>query len=125
MTLHNQKFYFGQTELLQATFLTLRDWLLEFDTNITETTKYGAPCFLYKGKILLYLWKDKKKQEPYLLFANGNLMNHPKLESGDRKRMKVYPIDINADLQLNELEAMVSEAIAVCIAKNKLKQSSS
>ena len=35
--------------------------------------------------------------------ADGGLIDHPKLEQGDRKRMKSNGIDPNVDLNLKEI----------------------
>ena len=71
----------------------LRDLILDFDPSITETIKYGMPCYLYGQKPLCYLWTDKKTNHPYLLIVEGNNINHPSLLQGNRKRMKTLPID--------------------------------
>ncbi|MEJ6491771.1 MAG: hypothetical protein QNL60_04860 [Flavobacteriales bacterium] len=47
--------------------------------------------------------KLKKTRYPYILMADGGLIDHPKLEQGDRKRMKSYGIDPNVDLNLKEI----------------------
>ena len=54
----------------KSSLLTMRDMILNYDKNITETRKYGMPCFCYKGKVFCYLWVDKKSMEPYFLMAN-------------------------------------------------------
>lgn len=86
--------------------------LLNFDKEITETIKYGMPCFCYKGKAFCYLWKDKKTNSPYFLLVDGNKMKHPQLESGDRKRMKVFNVNPNEDLPLEIIHEILSESLS-------------
>ena len=91
----------------------MRDILLAFDSEITETTKYGMPCFSYKSKMFCYLWQDKKSNAPYFLLVEGNNLTHPALESGDRKRMKVYRVNPEKDIDINVVQAILNEARAL------------
>ena len=91
----------------------MRDILLSFDSEITETTKYGMPCFCYKGKMFCYLWQDKKSNEPYFLLVEGINLEHPALESGDRKRMKVYRVNPEKDIDIKVIHAILNEARAL------------
>ena len=77
-------FYLNKEEPNKSCLLALRNIILSQDENITETTKYGMPCFCYKKKMFCYLWIDKKTTEPYILFVEGKHLNHPKLETGNR-----------------------------------------
>lgn len=85
--------------------------LLDFNEEISETIKYGMPCFCYKGKAFCYLWMDKKTSFPYFLLVEGNKMKHPQLESGDRKRMKVFNVNPNEDLPLETIQEILKEAL--------------
>lgn len=88
----------------------MRDILMKFDSEITETTKYGMPCFCFKGKMFCYLWQDKKSNEPYFLMVDGNKLNHPELKSGDRKRMKIFSVNPNIDLPIKTIHSILEEA---------------
>ncbi|WP_341214905.1 DUF1801 domain-containing protein [uncultured Wocania sp.] len=57
-------FYFNKQEPNKSCLLTMRNMVLKYDKNITETLKYGMPCFCYKGKMFYYLWVDKKLMTP-------------------------------------------------------------
>lgn len=85
--------------------------LLDFNEEISETIKYGMPCFCYKGKAFCYLWIDKKTNFPYFLLVEGNKMKHPQLESRDRKRMKVFNVNPNEDLPLETIWEILKEAL--------------
>ncbi|HEY1045349.1 MAG TPA: DUF1801 domain-containing protein [Bacteroidia bacterium] len=113
--MHSQlhKIYINQTEAISACLLALRSIVLNIDTEITETIKYGMPCFCYQNKALCYLWTDKKTGHPYILMVEGKHLNHPKLESGERKRMKVLNIDPNKDLPLKTIQNILRQALNV------------
>ena len=83
---------------------------MSFDAEITETTKYGMPCFCYKGKMFCYLWQDKKTNQPYFLLVEGNRLVHPALESGDRKRMKIYRVNPERDIEITIVHDILTEA---------------
>lgn len=104
-------FYYKQPEPQQSCFLALRELITGHDMFIGETVKYGMPCFTYKDKPLCYLWKDKKTAEPYVLFVDGQLMNHPALESGDRAKMKILRVNPSRDLKIDSILSILKEAI--------------
>lgn len=68
------------------------------------------PCFTLKSKPFCYLWKDKKTNWPYILVAKGNEMDHPKLEQGERSKMKRYLIDPTKDLDLKTISEILKGA---------------
>jgi hypothetical protein len=104
-------FYLDQPEPNRSCLLALRDIILAHNSHISETVKYGMPCFVYGKKALCYLWQDKKTKEPYVLFVDGNKMDHPELESGDRARMKIFRVDANADIPIKTLHELLELAI--------------
>ncbi|TJY33887.1 DUF1801 domain-containing protein [Pontimicrobium aquaticum] len=109
----NKNFYLKKEEPNKSCLLALRDIILRQDAQITETTKYGMPCFCYKQKMFCYLWTDKKTQEPYILFVEGQHLNHPKLETGNRSRMKIFPINPNKDIPIKTIELLLNKALDV------------
>ena len=86
-------FYLSREEPNKSCLLALRKIILDMGPHVTETVKYGMPCFCYKNKMFSYLWEDKKTKEPYILFVEGKHLDHPLLLQGDRKRMKIFPVD--------------------------------
>ena len=58
-------YYLNKEEPNKSCLLALRGIILDQDTNVTETQKWGMPCFCYKKKMFCYLWTDKKTDEPY------------------------------------------------------------
>lgn len=107
----SDNFYLDKDEPNKSCLLALRDIVLNQDKNITETKKYGMPCFCYKKKMFCYLWVDKKTDEPYILFVEGQHIDHPKLEVGKRARMKIFRIDPNKDIPINTIEPLLKNAL--------------
>lgn len=69
------------------------------------------PCFRYRNKMFAYLWTDKPTTEPYILFVEGKLLQHPDLEIGTRSRMKIYRVNPNQDLPLETIESLLKQAL--------------
>ncbi len=113
----NHNFYLNQQEPNKSCLLAMRNSILNQDKNITETRKYGMPCFCYKGKAFCYLWTDKKSNEPYFLMVEGKYLHHPKLETGKRARMKVLKVNPNKDLPISTINLIMTQALE--LYKNK------
>lgn len=72
----NSDSYFNAIpEPTQSCLLALRNLILSHNPSITPEWKYGMPFFYYKGKMLCYLWTNKKTGQPYIGFADGNKMD--------------------------------------------------
>ena len=104
-------FYFDKLEPNKSCLLAMRDILLNIDKDVSETRKYGMPCFCYKGKAFCYLWTDKKSNDPYFLMVEGKHLNHHQLEAGDRSRMKIFRIAPNKDLPISNIHFVLNEAL--------------
>ncbi|SHL74134.1 DUF1801 domain-containing protein [Flavobacterium saccharophilum] len=104
-------YYLKKEEPNKSCLLALRNIILKQDINITETQKWGMPCFCYKKKMFCYLWTDKKTDKPYILMVEGNYLEHPELEQGDRTRMKIFRINPNKDLPIRTIESILQKAL--------------
>ncbi|NHF61396.1 DUF1801 domain-containing protein [Flavobacteriaceae bacterium TP-CH-4] len=104
-------FYLSKEEPGKSCLLALRELILKQDAQVTETRKYGMPCFCYQKKPFCYLWTDKKTKEPYILFVEGKQLHHPQLEEGNRARMKIFRIDPNNDLPLKVINLLLQSAL--------------
>lgn len=104
-------FYFKKEEPNKSCLLTLRSIILKQDEHVSETTKYGMPCFCYKKKMFCYLWVDKKSNDPYILFVEGQHLEHPKLETGNRNRMKIFRVNPNIDIPIGTVELLLNKAL--------------
>jgi hypothetical protein len=111
MNLQLQDFYHKKPETVKGCLLALRDIILAQDEQITETVKYGMPCFCYKKKMFCYLWTDKKSGEPYILMVEGRHLQHPGLKKGGRSRMKIFRFDSNLDIPVDEVKRLLDEAL--------------
>ena len=107
--LHN--YYLNEKEPNKSCLLALRSIILNQDTNITETQKWGMPCFCYKKKMFCYLWTDKKTDQPYMLMVEGKYLDHPELEKGERSRMKIFRVNPNQDLPVKTIEDIIQKAL--------------
>ncbi|KQB98896.1 DUF1801 domain-containing protein [Pedobacter chinensis] len=104
-------FYLDKEEPNKSCLLALRDIILNQDTAIDETRKWGMPCFCYKKKMFCYLWIDKKTEEPYILMVEGKYLSHPELEEGNRSRMKIFRVNPNKDLPIGTIEGILQKAL--------------
>lgn len=111
MTEDLNSFYLNQEEPNQSCLLALRQIILNSKESITEYIKYGLPCFMYLKKHICYLWRDKKTLVPYILFVDGSKLNHPLLESGDRKRMKILSINPTEDIDIEMIQSLLNDAL--------------
>nr|WKN37407.1 DUF1801 domain-containing protein [Tunicatimonas sp. TK19036] len=104
-------YYLSKEEPNKSCLLALRSIILEQDANITETQKWGMPCFCYKKKMFCYLWIDKKTDEPYILMVEGKHLDHPELEEGNRSRMKIFRVNPNEDLPMDTITLILNTAL--------------
>lgn len=106
-----QTYYLNKKEPNKSCLLALRSIILGQDKDITETQKYGMPCFCYQKKMFCYLWTDKKTEEPYILMVEGKYLDHPKLEKGTRSRMKIFRVNPIKDLPMKTIEIILQNAL--------------
>lgn len=111
MTLRDIDAYFlNKEEPVKGCMQALRHYILNANEHISEAWKYKVPMYGYKGKMFCHLWTDKKTGEPYICFSEGRNMQHPMLVTGDRKRMKILPIDPSNDLPKELLDELFEMA---------------
>jgi len=106
-----EKFYLQYEEPVRSTFQALRIIISGYSDDISEHRKYGLPFFYYKNKPFCYLWMDKKTRHPYIGIVKGILIEHPSLDQGDRKKMKVMSIDPNEDISVEIINEVFDEAV--------------
>ncbi|WP_199140881.1 DUF1801 domain-containing protein [Pedobacter sp. ASV12] len=107
------KYYLSKDEPLRSCLLALRDVIAGHDRQITKEWKFNFPFFYYKGKMFCYTRIDKKTGQPYLGFMDGSLMSHPALIQENRSKIKILPIDPNADLPMQYISDILTQAIAI------------
>ncbi len=104
-------YYLNKEEPNRSCLLALRSIVLEQDEHVSETMKWGMPCFCFKKKMFCYLWTDKKTDEPYILFVEGKHLEHEALEEGNRARMKILRINPAKDLPLETINLLLNTAL--------------
>jgi hypothetical protein len=104
-------YYLNKEEPNKSCLLALRHIILGQDENVTETRKWGMPCFCYKKKMFCYLWTDKKTEEPYLLMVEGKYLTHPNLEVGMRSRMKIFRVNPKKNLPIKTIEEILRKSL--------------
>ncbi len=103
-------YYLDQEEPVKGCLLALKDIILSID-NISQEWKYGMPFFYFKGKMFCYFWKDKKTGEPYIGITKGKEINHPALELGNRKLVRILRINPKKDIDINTINEILNTAI--------------
>lgn len=106
-------YYWSKVEPARSCLLSMQSVVLAMDGHISETLKWGLPCFMYKNKMFCFFHVDKTTDEPYILFQEGDLLEHPALEKGDRKKMKIYRIDPNKDLPIETIHLLINKALSL------------
>ncbi len=108
-------YYLSQKEPLQSCLLALRNIILSQDPNISETLKWSIPCFCYRKKPFCYLSTENKTDLPYILMVEGIHLTHYRLEQGNRAKMKVFRIDPNEDIPLEDIKTVLQEGLNLYI----------
>ncbi len=108
---HLDNYYLRLPEPQQSVLLFIRKYFLEFSAQIAEHYKYGGPFFHYKGKQFAYLAYSKVKNKTYVGLIYGYRLNHPKLVSEGRKQIKVFYLDVDKDIDVKNLNAILKLAL--------------
>ena len=58
-----------------------------------------------------YLWVNKKTHQPYIGVVEGRKIAHPLLMTEKRSRMKIMPLDANADIPVETIDAILKMAL--------------
>jgi hypothetical protein len=106
-------FLFQKDEPARSCLLNLREHILSYDPDITEVFKFNMPFFCYKGESFCYLSVYKKGGMPYAGFTDGKRIDHPNLVRGDRARIKILPLDPEADLPRDIIDSVLKAAIGL------------
>ena len=114
MTREIDNYFLQQPEPIKSYLLALREYILAFDSNITEAWRYRMPFYCYNGKRFCYLWVHKKYKQPYLGLVNGKRIDHPKLIAEKRSRMMILLFDPEANIPLRTIRSILRDAIQLC-----------
>lgn len=105
------QFYLEQPEPNRSFMLSLRSFILKYDSEISEEWKYQLPFFYYKNKPFCYIWKDNKTQQPYIGIVKADLFEHLELIKGNRKKMKVLYFNTSKDIPVKLIDEIFKLAI--------------
>jgi len=105
------QFFLNQDEPTKSCLLYLREFILDFDDNITEAWKYKMPFYCYNGRMFCYLWVNKKTLQPYLGIVEGRRIEHPLLVMEKRSRMKTMTINANQDVPVETISLILKTVI--------------
>ena len=105
-----QAYFDEKPEPLKGTLMALRDIILNTDYRIHLAWKYRTAFFCIGNKNLCYLSVNTAGQL-YVGFILGYRLTHPALQSEGRKQIKVYYQDSKIDINKEEIEEIISEAL--------------
>ena len=94
----------------RSCLLFLRSFILGFSERIEERRKNNTPFYYYNSKWLCFISYHPKSKEIYISFVNGNTLDHPKLLSEGRKKMKIFRVDPLNDIDVKSLDAILKAA---------------
>jgi hypothetical protein len=102
-----------QTEDKRGLLLYLKNFILDFNKEITTTYRYKTLFFDYKGKWMCYLTATQK-DGVYLSFLDGRKMvEHPRLVSEGRKMVKIYKVPADENINRKELNMILKNACEI------------
>ncbi len=106
------EYYLNKEEPAKSCLQFLREYILNYNSELSEAWKYRMPMFLYKGKMFCYLWIEKKSGKPYLGIVEGRKIDHPLLVQAKRSRMKILLIDPELDIPLETINTILDKALS-------------
>ena len=100
-------YYLSLPEPEQSVLLFLHQFFVN-DMMLQHQRKFNTPFYYLDGKWFSFLDYNPKKRSIHISFVKGNEVSHPKLLSEGRKQMKIYKINPEKDIDINELKEVVS-----------------
>lgn len=105
------QYFINKKEPIRSCLLALQKIITSVDEQIKPAWKYRMPFYCYGKKMFCYLWTDKKTGLPYIGIVEGGRIDHPLLELGDRKRMKILRVNPNEDIPVEEIKLILRKAL--------------
>lgn len=97
----------------QSCLLFLRRIILQHSEFITESWSFNTPFYRYKSRSLCFISYDKKTSTIYVSMTHGNKIQHRKLLSEGRKKMKIFYVDATQDIDIKSLNQILKKACAL------------
>ena len=104
-------FYLNKEEPVRGCLLAMRTFILNYNPEMSESWTHRMPMFRYRGKLFCYLWVDKKTHLPYIGIYKGIDIDHPKLDLGNRNKMKIMTIEPASDIPQKDLQDIFELAL--------------
>ncbi len=102
-----ENFFLSLQEPEHSTLLFLHQFLVA-DMQLQTSRKFNTPFYYHQGKWFAFLDYHKKKRSIHISFVKGMMVSHPKLLSEGRKKMKIYKINPEINIDVNELSEIIS-----------------
>jgi hypothetical protein len=115
------QYFLQHDEPTQSCLQFMRNYILKFDSNITEAWKYGMPFYCYNGKMFCYLWVHKQFKQPYLGIVEGKLVDDPELLSEKRARMKILLLNPGRDIPADKIHKLLYRLLTYYKQRNTKK----
>ena len=90
----------------QSVLLFLHQFFVN-DMMLQHQRKFNTPFYYFNGKWFSFIDYNPKKRSIHISFVKGNQVSHPKLLLEGRKQMKIYKINSERDIDINELKEIV------------------
>lgn len=103
-------YYEGISEPLQSYLFAVQRVILDLDSETEVTWKWSAPFFLYRKKMLCYVWLDKKTKAPYLGIYGGDALQHPALVQKDNAKIKKLLLRTEEDIPVTTIREVLQQA---------------
>ncbi|PBQ31487.1 hypothetical protein CNR22_06820 [Sphingobacteriaceae bacterium] len=106
--------YFNSLEEpFRSCLLYLRTFLLGFSDEISEKRSNNTPFYYYRKKSIGFISYDPKTKDIYFSFTNGHKIEHPKLASEGRRKMKIFKVDPEKDVDIDNLREILNSALGL------------
>lgn len=102
-------FFLTRQEPDKGCFLALREIIKNWSPKISEHWKYSVPFYYFEGKPFCYLYRKKDAKYPYIGLVRTNQLEHPDVLQGNRKKMKVMPINPEEDIPIQAIHEIFEE----------------
>jgi hypothetical protein len=112
-----ENYFHSLPEPERGCLLFLRDFLLAYPVKLEESWKNHTPFYYCNKKWIGWINYDPKTRGIYISFANGNKMDHPKLVSEGRKKMKILHVDPNRDVDINSLGEILKQVTVLTMPR--------
>lgn len=106
-------YFLHHPEPVKSYLQALREFILKYNSNISEGWQYRMPFYFYNGKRFCYLWVHKKYNQPYLGIVDGKKIDHPNLLVEKRARMKIMLFNAEQDIPVKTIRQLLKQVLSL------------